>query len=150
MTTADSNHVCPPPLMAAESAAPVFDAPWQAEAFALTVALNESGHLPWSQWAGYFSEALREAGIHEESQDTAGKPLQHALSSVSNEAYYGAWLVALERVVRDRQWIGPLQLGARREAIRAYNRVADKSQMFAAREQNEQPAGETPDQEAAQ
>ena len=30
---------------------PVFKEPWEARAFALAVALNESGHLDWSEWA---------------------------------------------------------------------------------------------------
>lgn len=103
----------------------VFDEPWQAEAFAVTVALNEAGHLVWTEWAQYLSTALREAGLDDQA------PLTPEHSREGNEAYYRAWLVALERVVRDRQWVGPLQLGARREAIRAYNRVADSSAMFA-------------------
>jgi nitrile hydratase accessory protein len=104
----------------------VFDAPWQAEAFAVTVALNEAGHLAWPEWAEYLSQALREAGLDN------GEPLTPMHSSEGNEAYYRAWLVALERVVRDRNWVGPLQLGARREAIRAYNRVADTNTLFSA------------------
>jgi nitrile hydratase accessory protein len=100
---------------------PVFDAPWQAEAFALTVALNEAGHLEWSEWAQYLSQALRDAGQSDES------PLAIAHDSEGNEAYYQAWLVALERVVREKDWVGPLQLGARREAIRAYINVADNA-----------------------
>lgn len=152
MTTADDRHTDHPSFLTGGPSAPVFDAPWQAEAFALTVALNESGHLPWSQWADYLSAALREAGIHQEARDTAGTSLQRALSTESNDAYYRAWLAALEQVVRERQWIGPLQLGARREAIRAYNRVADQSQMFAVRAQNGSLAapGEKTDQEPAQ
>ena len=98
---------------------PVFDAPWQAEAFAVTVALNEAGYLDWSEWAQYLSQALREAGQSDESS------LAIVHDREGNDAYYHAWLVALERVVRDKDWVGPLQLGARREAIRAYSNVAD-------------------------
>lgn len=103
---------------------PVFDEPWQAEAFAVTVALNEAGHLDWTDWAYYLSAALKEAGLD------ASAPLQPRHDQQGNRVYYQAWLVALERVVRDRDWVGPLQLGARREAIRAYNRVADTSSIF--------------------
>ena len=34
--------------------APPFGEPWQAQIFALTVALNEAGHLPWAEWAQAF------------------------------------------------------------------------------------------------
>lgn len=105
---------------------PVFDAPWQAEAFAVTVALNEAGHLDWPDWAQYLSTALDNAGLD------ANAPLERQHDQQGNDAYYHAWLAALEAVVRDRQWVGPLQLGARREAIRAYNQVADSTPLFSA------------------
>jgi nitrile hydratase accessory protein len=38
-----------------------FDAPWQAQLFALTVALNEAGHLPWSDWAALFGPRVQHA-----------------------------------------------------------------------------------------
>lgn len=39
-----------------------FDAPWQAQLFALTVALNEAGRFTWSEWTGVFGPRVREAG----------------------------------------------------------------------------------------
>jgi nitrile hydratase accessory protein len=38
-----------------------FDAPWQAQLFALTVALNEAGHFSWAEWAEVFGPRVREA-----------------------------------------------------------------------------------------
>ena len=58
-----------------------FDAPWQAQVFAMTVALNEAGQLDWSRWA-----------------DALGAQLIDQ-SDVSNNAYYSAWLAALETVL---------------------------------------------------
>lgn len=58
-----------------------FDAPWQAQVFAMTVALNEAGQLDWSRWA----QAL-------------GAQLKHQ-SDVSNAAYYAGWLAAFETVL---------------------------------------------------
>ena len=60
-----------------------FDAPWQAQVFAMTVALNEAGQLEWPRWA----QAL-------------GAQLQ-GQSEVSNAAYYGAWLAAFEVVLME-------------------------------------------------
>lgn len=62
---------------------PPFEAPWQAQLFALTVALNEAGHVDWADWAGRFS-ALR-------GPDTA--PDGHD--------YFHHWLDALEALVAD-------------------------------------------------
>ncbi|HBR38100.1 MAG TPA: nitrile hydratase accessory protein, partial [Sulfitobacter pontiacus] len=30
---------------------PVFDAPWQAQAFAMAVSLHQSGAFTWAEWA---------------------------------------------------------------------------------------------------
>ncbi len=38
-----------------------FEQPWQAQLFALTVALNEAGHFGWPDWAERFSERRAEA-----------------------------------------------------------------------------------------
>ncbi len=103
-----------------------FDEPWQAEAFALTVALNEAGHLDWPEWAAVFSATLAE--------QAAGHPV--SLSgplpddAVSNAAYWRAWVTSLERLVRDKGIAGPLQMGAHREAVRAYRRVTAAGAMF--------------------
>jgi nitrile hydratase accessory protein len=44
--------------LTAPDAAP-FDAPWQAQLFALTVAMNEAGHFGWSDWAAVFGPRVQ-------------------------------------------------------------------------------------------
>ena len=44
---------------------PRFDAPWQAQLHALTVALHEAGAFEWGEW----SEALGAAGAAEDGSD---------------------------------------------------------------------------------
>ena len=39
---------------------PAFDEPWQAQAFAMTVALNERGVFTWSDWAEGFGARLKD------------------------------------------------------------------------------------------
>lgn len=39
-----------------------FDEPWQAQLFALTVALNEAGHFTWSEWTAVFGPRVQAAG----------------------------------------------------------------------------------------
>lgn len=56
--------------------APVFAEPWEAQAFAMTVALNEAGRLEWTDWAEAFSSELR-----------------------SGDPYYICWLRTLEAVL---------------------------------------------------
>jgi nitrile hydratase accessory protein len=36
-----------------------FDEPWQAQLFALTVALNEAGRFTWSEWAEVFGPRVQ-------------------------------------------------------------------------------------------
>ncbi|MEM6275569.1 MAG: nitrile hydratase accessory protein [Pseudomonadota bacterium] len=55
-----------------------FDAPWQAQLFGLTVALNETGAFAWRDWAARFGAQLE------------------GVSETGNEAYYRAWLRAFE------------------------------------------------------
>lgn len=105
-----------------------FDEPWQAEAFALTVALNEAGHLSWTEWAETFSATL--ALTANQPADLLDEPLP--VDAASNAAYWRSWVAALESIVRSKGFAGPLQIGAHREAVRAYRRVASQTAMFRA------------------
>jgi nitrile hydratase accessory protein len=58
---------------------PPFTAPWQAEAFALTVALHARGAFTWSEWASALSARLASTA-----------PL------AGGEDYWSAWQSALE------------------------------------------------------
>ncbi|MFP4274653.1 MAG: nitrile hydratase accessory protein [Paracoccaceae bacterium] len=49
-----------------------FEAPWQAQLFALTVALNEAGHLPWSDWVAEFGPRVQGVAAGEYWQAWAG------------------------------------------------------------------------------
>ena len=61
---------------------PVFAEPWEAEAFALAVALHERGLFTWPEW----SEALREE-----------------IRRAPDASYYRQWLAALERLVTEKE-----------------------------------------------
>lgn len=64
---------------------PVFAAPWQAQAFAMAVALHAKGLFTWPEWAQALAETIRTA--------PAG-PGEEA-----GAAYYRQWLETLERMV---------------------------------------------------
>ncbi|MBM7068774.1 nitrile hydratase accessory protein [Actibacterium sp. 188UL27-1] len=83
-----------------------FTAPWQAQAFALTVALHERGVFTWPDWAQALSTALAEDGQPENS----------------TEAYYRCWLVALERILCTHSTIEPEQIT---RMMRAWQRAAE-------------------------
>jgi len=63
-------------------AEPVFAEAWQAQAFALTLALHERGSFTWPEWAATLSARLNSAG-----------------AAANGEDYYLHWLAALEDLV---------------------------------------------------
>jgi len=64
---------------------PVFHAPWEAEAFALALSLNERGLFTWTEWAATLGDEIKKA-------QAAGDP-------DTGETYYHHWLATLERIV---------------------------------------------------
>ncbi len=64
---------------------PVFRAPWEAEAFALALSLNERGLFTWKEWAATLGDEIKKA-------QAAGDP-------DTGETYYHHWLATLERIV---------------------------------------------------
>jgi len=67
---------------------PVFREPWEAQAFAMTLALHERGLFTWQQWAATLAEEIKRA-------QQAGDP-------DTGETYYRHWLNALERLVAEK------------------------------------------------
>ena len=61
---------------------PVFEEPWHAQVFALTVHLNEAGHFGWADWAARFGATLAAHGVSQELDGGAD--------------YFDAWLATLE------------------------------------------------------
>jgi len=90
------------PSLPCDAGGPVFAEPWQAQAFAITVALHERGIIAWSEWAAQLSEAIRDA-------QRAGDP-------DTGETYYRHWLVALERMLLSKGLAEPLSLASLRQS----------------------------------
>jgi nitrile hydratase accessory protein len=68
-----------------DSGEPVFREPWEAQAFAMALALHERGVFTWAQWATALAEEIRSA-------QAAGDP-------DLGTTYYRHWLAALEKLV---------------------------------------------------
>jgi nitrile hydratase accessory protein len=84
-----------------DDAGPVFAAPWQAQAFALTVQLHARGLFTWAEWAETLAAEIRAAG-----------------SADDGSRYYEFWLAALEKLVAARGAADPDTLSERAEAWR--------------------------------
>ena len=90
-----------------EDGAPVFAAPWEAQAFALALALHRQGLFTWPEWAEALGHEIRQA-------QTAGDP-------DDGSTYYRHWLAAIERLVAEKG-IAPAHALAERRA--AFDRAA--------------------------
>lgn len=76
---------------------PVFREPWEAQAFALTVALHERGAFSWPEWSAALAEEIERTG---------------------DADYYQQWLSALERLVAERRLTDAATLERYRHAWR--------------------------------
>jgi nitrile hydratase accessory protein len=66
----------------------VFREPWEAQAFAMTLARYDRGLFTWPEWAATLAEEIKRA-------QAAGDP-------DTGETYYRHWLNALERIVAEK------------------------------------------------
>jgi nitrile hydratase accessory protein len=68
---------------------PVFREPWEAQAFAMTLALHARGLFTWPEWAAALAAEIKRA-------QGAGDP-------DTGETYYSHWLAALEKMVAEKE-----------------------------------------------
>jgi len=76
------------PSIPRDADGPVFREPWEAQAFAMTLALHERGLFTWAEWAAVLSVEIKRA-------QAAGDP-------DTGETYYSHWLAALEKLVAEK------------------------------------------------
>jgi nitrile hydratase accessory protein len=67
---------------------PLFREPWEAQAFAMALAMQQRGLFTWSEWASTLAEEIKAA-------QAAGDP-------DTGETYYRHWLATLERLVAEK------------------------------------------------
>ena len=88
----------------------VFAEPWQAQAFALALALQQRGVFTWPEW----SDAL---GAEIKAAQADGDP-------DTGETYYRHWLRTIERLVQDK---GLTDLPTLRRYQHAWQRAAERT-----------------------
>jgi nitrile hydratase accessory protein len=67
---------------------PVFREPWEAQAFAMALALHARGLFNWNEWAATLADEIKRA-------QECGDP-------DSGETYYRHWLATLERLIAEK------------------------------------------------
>lgn len=90
------------PAVPHDDEGPVFAAPWQAQAFAMAVKLNEAGVFGWNEWAQALGSEIGRA--------------QAAGDAELGDTYYEHWLRALERLVVDKGLVSASTLLRRKDA----------------------------------
>ena len=76
------------PSIPRDSEGPVFREPWEAQAFAMALALHDRGLFTWPELAATLADEIKRA-------QAAGDP-------DTGETYYRHWLNALERIVAEK------------------------------------------------
>jgi nitrile hydratase accessory protein len=76
------------PSIPRDAEGPVFREPWEAQAFAMALALHARGLFTWPEWAATLAAEIKRA-------QEAGDP-------DTGETYYRHWLNALERLVAEK------------------------------------------------
>jgi nitrile hydratase accessory protein len=89
---------------------PVFREPWEAQAFAMAVALRERGLIDWNEWAEILGDEIKRA-------QAAGDP-------DTGETYYRHWLATLERIVTEKGLADSATLARYRDA---WDHAADRT-----------------------
>jgi nitrile hydratase accessory protein len=89
---------------------PVFREPWEAQAFAMALALHARGLFTWPEWAATLGAEIKRA-------QAAGDP-------DTGETYYRHWLAALERIVAEK---GVTSAQTLAQYYDAWDRAADRT-----------------------
>jgi nitrile hydratase accessory protein len=76
------------PSLPRDQGGPVFREPWEAQAFAMTLALYQRGLFTWPEWAATLAAEISLA-------QAQGDP-------DTGDTYYQHWLAALERLVAEK------------------------------------------------
>jgi nitrile hydratase accessory protein len=89
------------PEIPRDAEGPVFHEPWEAQAFAMAVALHQKGAFTWTEWAAALAAEIKAAQVN-------GDP-------DTGETYYQHWLAALEKLVASKALTSAAELATRRD-----------------------------------
>ena len=98
------------PSIPCDAEGPVFREPWEAQAFAMALALHARGLFTWPEWAATLGDEIKRA-------QAAGDP-------DTGETYYHHWLNTLERLVAQKGVTDPQTLARYHDA---WDRAADRT-----------------------
>jgi nitrile hydratase accessory protein len=109
-STATREAIIASPQLPHGSDGPVFRAPWEAQAFALAVALHERGEFTWPEWTRALAAVIGE--VRQRGEPDMG------------DQYYRHWLTALERITSAKRLV---TLGALSRRKREWEEAARRT-----------------------
>jgi nitrile hydratase accessory protein len=98
------------PGLPCDADGPVFAEPWQAQAFAMAIALHQRGLFSWNEWAAALAGRIAAA--------------RSAGDADLGDTYYRHWLAALEQLVSAKGASSEPELERYRQA---WGRAADRT-----------------------
>ena len=98
------------PSIPCDAEGPVFREPWEAQAFAMALALHQRGLFTWPEWSATLGDVIRRA-------QAGGDP-------DTGENYYHHWLDTLERLVKEKAVTDTKTLARYRDA---WDHAADRT-----------------------
>lgn len=90
------------PPIPRDAEGPVFREPWEAQAFALTLRLHETGRFAWTEWVDHLAAEI--AAARDRGDPDTG------------ETYYLHWLAALEKLAVAKGLTSAGELARRKDA----------------------------------
>jgi len=87
------------PALPRDEEGPAFKAPWEAQAFAITLTLHTRGVFTWREWADALAAELAAAAARGEPDD--------------GSHYYEHWLAALEKLATAKKLVAAQELERR-------------------------------------
>lgn len=88
--------------MPRDGSEPVFNEPWQAQAFAMAVSLHAKGLFTWPEWAAALAEQIAKAQAEGDAD--------------LGDTYYHHWLATLEELVARKGASDEVELARYRDA----------------------------------
>jgi nitrile hydratase accessory protein len=110
METAAADATGAVPGIPRDAQGPVFREPWEAQAFAMALALHARGLFSWNEWAATLADEIRRA--------------QASGDADTGETYYRHWLATLERLVAEKGVVSSETLDVYRNA---WDHAADRT-----------------------
>lgn len=102
------------PSLPRDADGPVFNAPWEAQAFGMAVSLHERGLFTWREWADALGAELSAAAASGHPDD--------------GTHYYEHWLAALEKLAARKNVVSAPELENRVDAWDAAARATPHGQ----------------------